>query len=141
MKGRGAMLESALYKCSAFSPILSPSEPPLFPHCWGCGTVITQLTHSLVSIPFCSRTSLLLLLARNVLSQQLLFTCSASQPAEESWRAKKLPLQPLLWGEGKGNVQKGRDVAWRETWRRIISSGCCSTYSSCLFSSSIKLCV
>lgn len=88
MNGRGGMLESASYKCFAFSPILSPSEPPLFPHCCGCGTVITQLTHSLISIPFCSCTNLLLLLARNVLSHQLLLTCSASQPSEESWRAK-----------------------------------------------------
>lgn len=49
-------------------PACLPPVPPLFPLCWGCGTVATQLTHSLVSIPFCSCTRLLLLPARNVLS-------------------------------------------------------------------------
>lgn len=99
----------------------------------------TQLTHYLVSMPFYSCINLLLLPARSVLSEQLLLTCSASQPPEKQWRGEKLPLQRLLQGEGKGKVGTRRDEAWRETWRRVTTSCCCPTYSSCPFGNSRKL--
>lgn len=70
-------------------PACHPPLSSLFPLCWGCGTVTTQLTHYLISIPFYSCINLLLLPVRNVHSQQLMLTCSASQPPEMQERGKK----------------------------------------------------
>lgn len=67
----------------AFSHSLSPSCAFSFPSLLGMWYSHTELTRCLVSIPFYSCINLLLLPARNVLSSQLLLTCSASQSAEK----------------------------------------------------------